>query len=291
MLKFKSLASAAVMGLALAGTSAQAAFSSFWFDPDGAAGSATAFRVEEWVDLSSLLRVQNSYTFSGVPGPTTINPNFTFNQYGRAFFNGLDGQALGDVLDANQVTALNNVKLTVSGVGSGTLGGSIAFGAGTVKFYNPSYTNEIATFSVIGGGGIINADSTPNGQSTLAAKATSFDAGYFFKDVSGSQGTDYSLLDLGLQDVFGFSTTNLSVVNATTTTRTTIENAFLGGSEGYVANTNLNTTLAGAGTPYTQMYISGNGQYRMEVPEPESLALMGLGILALAASRRRKAAK
>ena len=186
------------------------------------------------------------------------------------------------------------MRLTVSGVGTGTLApvsGSIQFGTGIVKFYNPSYTNEIATFSVFGGSGTINPTGIPNGESTLIAKAVSFDMGYFFKDVNGVQGADYSTIDLNIQDVFGFSTTNLRMVTPTAGILSTIADAFPSGSEGFVASGATNSTLGGPGTPYTQLYLSGNGQYSMEIPEPESLALFGAGLLALAASRRRKTAK
>jgi hypothetical protein len=150
---------------------------------------------------------------------------------------------------------------------------------------------------------------------TATGQAASYTGGWLkvFAD-NGSGGT----LQVTPNDIFSYNSTNtgdgllwLDLVGHPILGLTlTVLSAPSGGSGsssfdviGGAAASNLNTSqladgadinfnssfslLRGTPNPYTDMI--GNGNFiGNSVPEPESLALVGLGILALAASRRRK---
>jgi hypothetical protein len=264
MKTIKHTLSALALSLAVIPATGSAAFLNNWYyDADGA-GAGAATQIAEYWDIVGPSYVKNTFT-----SPT----NFTFQEWGAFVSSSYDG---GNPYPAGrQTTGL----LSTNGVGS--LSGGISFTSGLLNIFSDSLSNfgstagiygandgtNIATFTVTGGGGAIDPTGIPNGLITLMAKATYLAPGYFF---------DTNMVDLstivsspgGL--VFGFATTNASRVgNPTATVVNEIVGEFAGELAGY---TNV---------PPSDFVISNNGQFRLNVPEPGSVALYGIGLLAL----------
>lgn len=263
------------------------AFVSYWLDADGPGANAAPVRIGEFLDIVGRLDVQNTYTYTNPAGPYT----YTFMQYGLARVSGVDSMTLADALDAGlidtpQSNALGSVGVKFFGPGSGTLGQSIAFTGGTIDIYAPTNgyadAHRIATFAIQGGGGAVNPLGVPNGQSTLISRGSALKEGYWFLDAGGVIGKD--LYSAQASDfLLGFATTNLSSVARGSGTETSILNAI---NSAY--GTAFTTPTDNAQRLPNSLVLGANGQWRMDIPEPASLALVALGLLGMGTLRRRR---
>ena len=260
---------------------ATAGFLNNWkIDLDGAGGTAPV-SVNEFIDLTGISYVKNTFT-----GPGTFN----FTDNGTFVSNTHDG----GVGYTGFVGAREFTGVLSGATGTGSFAGGINFTGGTLKMYSDTALDFataagsvgantyganngtlIGTFTLIGGGGAIDpVTAIPNGFISLAFKADSLLAGYWFD----STGTDLSTI-AGLIPplLFGFTTTNASyVANPTQLVKDEIVGELAGGTVGYT------------NAPPNDFVVSNNGQYRLSVPEPGTVALMGLGLLAFGLSGARR---
>lgn len=272
----KTLATLAAAGTVAFAGSANAAFLNNWtLDVNGAAPGG-AISVSEYVDLIGTSYIKNTFS-----SPT----NFTFQDVGAFAVDRIDSgpRAPSDA----EITGI------FRGTGSGVLGGAISFDTtstlelysdasnnfgSTSGFYGANDGTLIGSFTLALGTGQIDPSGIPNGQLTLQFKATNLAAGYFFNE----NGVDLSTL-VDSELLFGFVTTNASyVANPSSAVIDEIAGELFADQFG-PGNVFTNTTP-------NDFVVSNNGQYRWtEVPEPGTIALLGLGLLGLSAVRRKQA--
>jgi hypothetical protein len=273
---------ALVAALAPAAASAQIFLNDWSLNLTGTGGAAAGTTISEYLDF-----VGASYIETTPTGATT----FSFTNNGAYNVNGHDG---GSPL-LPQDSILEMTGLYSGGTGTGQFGGDITFAAGGLldlyadtttnfgtatdagspgTYYGANDGTPIGSFVQTSGTGTVDTTGVPNGQLTLIFEATSLAPGYWFD----SAGTDLST-QVGSGLLFGFVTTNASYVeNPSAAVESDIVVALSGG------------TLPIIGPP-DDFVVGNNGQFRLSsVPEPASIALLGIGLLGAGLTRKRKAA-
>lgn len=244
--------------LAFAG-SANAFLTDWTLDTNGAAAGGQV-NVAEYLDI-----VGQSYIHNTFSGPS----NFTFQDAGMFTAATHDGFFL--------LPNALSTTFTATGAGSiGPSGGSLAFTGGTLNVFSSTST-LIGTFSLVSGSGLLQPNSVlPNGQLSILFQATFLAPGYFFKGA-----TDLST-EVGGGLVFGFATTNASLV----TGPSAISSALANVGPLYAATFGSLPSTTNYGID--NIVVGNNGQYRLQVPEPISLALVGVALLGMGATARRR---
>jgi len=265
---FKKLLAGAAIATSLFALSAPASatLTNWYIDTDGA-GSNAPVLVQDYLDLTGVAFVHNTFAQDG--------QSFTFNEVGRYSTLTADGPVVAGG------TALSPVfDAYFAGSGSGTLGGTLTFTpGGTLDVF--AGTLNVADFLLQEGSANLIANSTlPNGTVSLIFKATSMEYGYFFDQYMNDLAPIANSVD-GL--VLGFATTNvISLANGTAVVSDT-----LFGDYNAAFDPDLATAPVANNT--TDLYLSNNGQFRMEVPEPSMLSLLGLALVGFGFTTRRKA--
>lgn len=274
-------AAAMISALGAAGAANAGVMNNWYFNPSGA-GLATAQQINEYLDINGNAFIDLTNVGGG---------NFSFTESG--VFNSVQADSNGQLFPLNFPGS--NITATFNAFGGGTFGSGFAFAGGLINIYRDAVNNYgsttgiygandgtlIGSFQVLaGGGGLVDASGTPtaNGQITVFAKALSGSllAGYFFDPLGN---------DLTANGVLAFAFTNANTVGAPTATM--VDEIICQGA-GFVGNGCIPATNY-ANTPGDYIFVSNNGQFKLAVPEPGSLALLGIGLLGFASTRRRQA--
>jgi hypothetical protein len=252
------------------------------FNPNGG-GYTTGQTIHEYLDFNG-----NSF----IQLTATGGNSFSFREH--SVFNIVQADSNGQLFPMSFPGG--SVTATFEAVGTGTFGGSFTLSGGTIRMYqngsNTGYASaqgvyganqgiEIARFNVLSGNGLVDESGIPtsNGQVSVFAQAAPgmLAPGYFFNSAGK---------DLSSESILSFGFTN---ANTLARPSTTLVSELVCQYAGFTAGGCTEETYQNR--PGEYFLLGTNGQFKLaEVPEPGSLALFGIALLAVGATARKRKA-